>query len=68
MIESIDYNSILLFLDSVFLQGDDGGIFGFMSKGRQALGSDDPIVKGIIPTLFAVTGFGILLNFFNATV
>ena len=68
MIESFDYNFIMLFLDSIFLQGDDGGIFGFVGQGRQALGSDDPIVKGIIPTLFAVTGFGILLNFFNATV
>ena len=58
----------MLFLDSVFLQGDDGGIFGFIGKGRVALGSDDPIVKGIIPTLFAVTGFGILLNFFNSVV
>ena len=68
MIESMDYNFIMLFLDSIFLQGDDGGIFGFIGQGRTALGSDDPIVKGIIPTLFAVTGFGILLNLFNATV
>ena len=58
----------MAFLDSVFLQGDDGGIFGIFSKGRSGLGSDDPIVKGVIPTLFAVTGFGILLNFFNSAV
>ena len=54
MIESMDYNFIMLFLDSISLQGDDGGIFGFIGQGRTALGSDDPIVKGIIPTLFAV--------------
>ena len=68
MIENLDSNFIMVFLDSVFLQGDDGGIFGFMSKSRGALGSDDPIVKGLIPTLFGVTVFGILLNVFNAGV
>jgi uncharacterized membrane protein (DUF106 family) len=68
MIEWIDHNIILLFLDSIFLQGDNGGIFGFLGQNRGVLGSDDPIVKGLIPTLFGVTGFGILLNFFNSTV
>lgn len=61
------FNSILLFLNSMFLEGGD--IFGFLSGGGQAaLGSDDPIVKGLILTAFAVTGFGILLNLFNAAV
>jgi uncharacterized membrane protein (DUF106 family) len=68
MIEILDYNFIMFFLDSVFLQGDDGGIFSFMSQGRQALGSDDPIVKGIILSLFGVTGFGVVLNVFNSLV
>ena len=69
MIESLDLNSILLFLDSVFLQGGDGGIFGFFGQdGGGVLGSDDPLVKGLIPTMFAVTGFGILLSFFNSAV
>ena len=36
----------MLFLDSFFLQGDDGGVFGFIGQGRVALGSDDPNVKG----------------------
>ena len=62
MIDYLDYNFILFFLDNVFLQGDDGGVFSFMSQNRQALGSDDPIVKGVILTLFGVTGFGIVLN------
>jgi len=39
-----------------------------MSQGRQALGSDDPIVQGLILTMFGVTGFGILLNIFNSGV
>lgn len=64
----MDFNFILLFLDSVFLKDD--GIFGFLGGGggQAALGSDDPIVKGLILTAFAVTGFGILLNLFNAGV
>ena len=68
MIESLDYNSILLFFDSIFLQVNNDGIFGFFGQNRGALGSDDPIVKGVIPTLFGVIGFGILLNFFNSII
>ena len=64
MIESLDLNSIFLFIDSILLQGDNG-IFGFFGQDRGALGSDNPLVQGIIPTLFGVTGFGILLNFFK---
>jgi uncharacterized membrane protein (DUF106 family) len=41
-----------------FLTGED----------RQALGSDDPVVKGLILSMFAVTGFGILLNLFNSVI
>ncbi len=60
----MDFNFILLFIDSAFLQLPEflGG------EGRMALGSDDPMVKGLILTMFAVTGFGILLNIFNSAV
>jgi uncharacterized membrane protein (DUF106 family) len=58
----MDFNFILLFLDSIPLQFD---IFG---GERAALGSDDPIIKGLILSMFAVTGFGILLNIFNSAV
>ncbi len=60
----MDLNFILLFIDTIHLQLPDflGG------DGRQALGSDDPIVKGLILSMFAVSGFGILLNIFNAAV
>lgn len=60
----MDFNFILLFIDSAFLQLPDflGG------EGRMALGSDDPIVKGLILSMFAVTGFGVLLNIFNSAV
>lgn len=53
---------MFLFVDSVFLQ------FEFFTEQRGALGSDDPIVKGLIVSMFAVSGFGILLNIFNAAV
>ena len=51
-------------MDSLFLQLPDflGG------EGRMVLGSDDPIVKGLIASMFAVTGFGIMLNIFNSAV
>ncbi len=57
-------DSIPLFINSIFLQLPDflGG------EGRGALGSDDPIVKGLFISMFAVTGFGIMLNLFNSAV
>ena len=60
----MDFNFILLFIDVIHLQLPDflGG------EGRQVLGSDDPIIKGVILSMFAVSGFGILLNLFNAAV
>ena len=53
---------ILHFLDSIFLQGD------FLGLHRGPLGSADPIVKGMIPSMFGIVGFAILLNLFNAVV
>ncbi len=58
----MDFNFILLFIDSIPLQ------FEFLSGERMRLGSDDPIVKGLILSMFAVSGFGILLNIFNSAV
>jgi len=63
----MEINFILLFIESVFLQGD-GGIFGFLGGDRGALGSDDPVIKGMIASMFAVAGFGIILNLFNSAV
>ena len=61
----MDFNFILLFIESIYLQWNP---FGGEEGGRMMLGSDDPIIKGMILTLFCVTGFGILLNLFNAGV
>ncbi len=44
-----EINFILYFLDSIFLQGD---LFGI--RGEGPLGSADPIVKGMLPSAFAV--------------
>jgi len=68
MIEYFDFNFISFFIDSIYLQGNEGGIFSIFTQARGSLGSDDPIVKGIVPTLFTVAGFGIMLNFFNSVI
>ncbi len=52
----MDFNFILLFLHDS------------LTEGRHALGSDDPIIQGLILSMFCVTGFGIVLNLFNAGV
>ena len=59
----MDFNFILLFIDSIPLQFDFLG-----GEGQQSLGSDDPVIKGLILSMFAVSGFGILLNIFNSAV
>ena len=50
-------------MDLVFLQGD---LFGI--RGEGPLGTADPLVKGMLPSVFAVIGFSIMLNLFNAGV
>ena len=45
-----EFNFILNFLDLVFLQGD---LFGL--RGEGPLGSADPLVKGMLPSVFAVS-------------
>ena len=56
----MEFNIILNFIDAVFLQMD------FFGMREGPLGSDDPVVKGIIASMFAVAGFGILLNLLNS--
>ena len=57
-----EFSFVLHFLDSVFLQGD---LFGIREG---PLGSADPIIKGIIPSMLGILGFSIMLNLFNAGV
>jgi len=59
----MEIDFILHFLESIFLQGD---FFNFGD--RTALGSDDPLIKGMILSMLAVAGFGVLLNLFNSGV
>ena len=56
----MEFNLILNFVDAVFLQMD------FFGMREGPLGSDDPMVKGVIASMFAVAGFGILLNLLNS--
>ena len=58
----MDFSFILLLIDSIPLQ------FDFFGGEGGSLGSDDPIVKGLVASMFAVSGFGILLNIFNSGV
>jgi uncharacterized membrane protein (DUF106 family) len=57
-----EFAFVFHFLDSILLQGDFFGI-------REGpLGSADPFVKGIIPSMLGILGFSIILNLFNAGV
>ncbi len=60
---TIEISFIFQILDSVFLQGDMFGI-----AGDKGFGSDDPIIKGMLPSAFVMIGFALLLNFFNSGV
>ena len=56
----MEFNFILNFIDVLFLQMD------FFGMREGPLGTDDPMVKGVIASMFAVAGFGILLNLLNS--
>ena len=68
----MEINTILLLIDSLYHQlgflQNFSLQFDFFGGEKGALGSDDPIVKGLILSMFAVAGFGILLNIFNSAV
>lgn len=53
---------IFNFLDSILLQSS---LFGLRNG---PLGSADPIIQGIIPSVFGVIGFAGLVNLFNAVI
>ena len=56
----MEFKFILNFIDAVFLQMD------FFGMREGPLGTDDPMVKGVLASMFAVAGFGILLNLLNS--
>ena len=58
----MEFYIVFLFIENIFLQ------FDFLAGSRDALGSDDPIVKGVIGSMLGITAFGVLLNIFNAAV
>ena len=57
----MEFNLILNFIDVLFFSK-----WTFFGMREGPLGTDDPMVKGIIASMFAVTGFGILLNLLNS--
>ena len=59
----MELDFILLFLDSIFLQGD----VSFFGE-RTNFGTANPTIKGMILSMFAVAGFGVLLSVFNSLV
>ena len=59
----MELDFILLFLDSIFLQGD----VSFFGE-RTNFGTANPPIKGMILSMFAVAGFGVLLSVFNSLV
>ena len=56
----MEFIAILNFIDAVFLQMD------FFGMREGPLGTDDPMIKGVLASMFAVTAFGILLNLLNS--
>ena len=58
----MELNFILNFIDAVFLQMD------FFGMRECPLGSDDPMIKGVILSMLAVAGFGIALNLINSSI
>ncbi|MDC0203907.1 EMC3/TMCO1 family protein [Candidatus Nitrosopelagicus sp.] len=58
----MELNFILHFIDAVSLQMD------FFGMREGPLGSDDPMIKGIILSMLAVAGFGIALNLINSSI
>ena len=58
----MELNFILHFIDTAFLQMD------FFGMREGPLGSDDPMIKGIILSMLAVAGFGIALNLINSSI
>lgn len=59
--------NVVLFLQGIFLQ-DGGDFLGFLGGDRGALGSDDPVIAGLIAAAFAVSGFGVMLNLLNSAI
>ncbi len=58
----MEYSLILNFFEYTFLQID---IFGVRDG---PLGSSDPIIKGMVPSILGIIGFSILLNLFNSAI
>ena len=68
MIKGLDPNILTIFLNSINHQSHNFVFWGIFGISNNQLEIVDPIFKGIIPTIFGVAGFGILIGFFNSFV
>jgi len=68
LIEGLDPNILTIFLNNINLQSNNFAIWGIFGMSKDQLETVDPIIKGVIPTIFGVTGFGILIGCFNSFV
>ena len=66
MIENFDF--LTVFFNYYYLQTNGSGLLGIFGIDLSQFMNKEPIIKGMIPTLFLVSGFGISINFFNSII
>jgi len=68
LIENFDINFLSIFFNYYYLQTNGSGLLGIFGININQFVNEEPVIKGIIPTLFLVSGFGISINFFNSII
>jgi len=68
LIENFDFNFLSIFFNCCYLQTNGSGLLGIFGININQFVNEEPIIKGMIPTLFLVSGFGISINFFNSII
>lgn len=68
MIENFDFNFLSIFFNYYYLQTNGSGLLGIFGIDINQFVNEEPVIKGMIPTLFLVSGFGISINFFNSII
>jgi len=68
LIENFDFNFLSIFFNYFYLQTNGSGLLSIFGINVNQFVSGEPAIKGMIPTLFLVSGFGISINFFNSII
>ena len=63
-----DLNFLSIFLNYFYLQTNGVSLLGIFGIEVNQFGIHEHIIKGIFPTLFLVSGFGVLISFFNSII